>query len=287
MVAAACGALMFLSPGPAHAEPAAADPAQSAAVQASETVDRYCAEVAGAGTTAAVSALGPVQESLEEVSTALDATGESYLLYWRGVLLQCAGQEERAAEDLHKFVADPNNLESAPGLVRSARRRISALSRGEPKRRPEVSTDRWRAVLGIGGGYQRAADWSYAALFLDLAVRIRGPLLVVLGVRPALSEPVAGGGWDGGPGRTVLVAVTLGAAARFGGSVRGVLGGHFQLAPNPSGDSGPEVLVGAVGSAALVLGPKASRVAVRIGVEPGILDVYPVLRAFVQLDLGL
>lgn len=115
-------------PGGEAAEPAAeaAEPAPKAtpavtaasvAQEADAVVTEHCSDAAVADGTQAARAVATVSSVLARVSEVHDATGEPWLLYWRGVLQACIDREERAIEDLQAFLATPD-----PGDVNKAQR---------------------------------------------------------------------------------------------------------------------------------------------------------------------
>jgi hypothetical protein len=80
--------------------PTAAPDAGLLAQEAAAVVDEHCSDAAVAAGTQAARAVATVSDVLARVSEAHDATGQVWLLYWRGVLQQCIDREERAIEDL-------------------------------------------------------------------------------------------------------------------------------------------------------------------------------------------
>ena len=81
-----------------------ADPAL-AALHASQILEEHCAKVAAGKATESAQALSAVGPVLAEVSAAHDATGEPYLLFWRGRLNICLDREDRAQQDLSAFIS--------------------------------------------------------------------------------------------------------------------------------------------------------------------------------------
>lgn len=118
-------ALLLLSL-PALAEEAVL-PSQGAAVLADATVTAHCSDVASRGVSEAAAANASVSEAWGQVSRAYEADPQPWLLYWRGVLGQCLGHEERAQEDYEAFLALEESAE-APALARDARRRLRRLT---------------------------------------------------------------------------------------------------------------------------------------------------------------
>ena len=85
---------------------ARADDSADAAGLAYSVHTEHCADVAAAATsTKTAQQTAIVTDAWSTLIEVYEATGRSYLLYWRGLLAQCLGQEERAGQDLQLFVA--------------------------------------------------------------------------------------------------------------------------------------------------------------------------------------
>ena len=110
--------------------PALAGPAEETALKATDVADAHCAGLAADRTTEITSSLIAVASALDAVSRVYAETGAPHLLYWRGVLLQCSSQEERATGDLRAFVDDFDNQHTLLPLVRDALRRLRRLETG-------------------------------------------------------------------------------------------------------------------------------------------------------------
>lgn len=126
--------------------------------------ERDCSEVSSAGATAAAQAMERVVPLLALVSETWDRTKEPYLLYWRGMLQHCLGQEGRAISDLQAFVelAGDDRVHAAP--VSEARRRLARL--GAPVRREPVGPQPGAggfvlgsALMGAGGALGGLSAW--------------------------------------------------------------------------------------------------------------------------------
>lgn len=140
-------ALLLLLPLAAHA----VDP-QELAVRAAEVHGTQCQDVAAAKADGAAVALSSVADAWGAVSTAYDASPVPYLLYWRGMLAQCLGQEERALQDLSQFVEANADDASYADSVREAKRRVAALERRLGLRDDAAGRPALVAGAGLGGG---------------------------------------------------------------------------------------------------------------------------------------
>jgi hypothetical protein len=146
---------IVLLPTAARAQSAA----QDVAARASQVHAQYCAEVASTsdeGT--AARGIVEVGEVWAEVAEVHAATGASWLLYWRGVLAQCIGQDERAAEALIGFVESSPEADGMNTMDRDARKRLSWLKPDyeppqpvKPPRTPPTPEERARAGRIAGG----------------------------------------------------------------------------------------------------------------------------------------
>ncbi len=118
------GLLLLLWAGSALAQaPAAVEVAERAAA----AHEAQCSDVAAGKATAAAEALARVGPVLAEVSRSYDASGEPFLLYWRGMLNQCLDQEDRAASDLAAFVKAAAAWPVYAEQVTEAKRRLRGL----------------------------------------------------------------------------------------------------------------------------------------------------------------
>lgn len=108
-------------------------------------------------------ALSAVTPALRDVSRAYDASPEVYLLFWRGLLSACVGQEERAIQDLQAFVAGVKGDARYAGQVEDAQRRLQRLT-GAPaeSKAPPRNTGGFVAgvaLLGAGGALGGLSGW--------------------------------------------------------------------------------------------------------------------------------
>lgn len=122
----------LLAAGSAAAQDEAPD-AGAAAQAASAVLDAECTDVAGGAATTSANALVVVGPVLAQVSRTYDETKDPVLLYWRGALTSCIGQEDRAIEDLTAFVAAVEDQPGYADQVRDARRRLQRLTASSPR----------------------------------------------------------------------------------------------------------------------------------------------------------
>jgi len=192
-------ALLLLLPSIALAQPIpplAVDPAEAAAQEAHRVNESLCARAASLETTDAASELGQVVQVWSDVSATWDKTGKTFLLYWRGVLGQCIGQDDRAYVDLLGFTRDQSNEALFSALMDDARRRLRVLRlQGVGSAVGRVLRPRRAGPpllqVGVGGSYQLALDppapFHYGTIGIDVSVRIVGPLRVMAFARPSIS----------------------------------------------------------------------------------------------------
>jgi len=111
--------------------------AGSLALRANEVNQTWCADIYGADISSAAVGYKEVAEVWAELDAALQVEPDASLMYWRGVLAQCLGQDDRAATDLHQFLellvapGEPESLHGALQAMESdAQRRIARISAG-------------------------------------------------------------------------------------------------------------------------------------------------------------
>ncbi len=132
---------------------ALAGPAEEIATRAQHAHEAHCPEVAGTedeGDAArAIVEVGGVWAELADVH---DATGATWLLYWRGLLAQCIGQDARAVEALIGFVESGAEAEGMAAMVRNARKRLRRLAPdySPPKRQRSVPSAEVRGRVAGG-----------------------------------------------------------------------------------------------------------------------------------------
>jgi hypothetical protein len=133
---------------------------ETLALEASDVQNKHCADAYGRDTTRALQSIATVAEVWARVSEQYEKSGETFLLYWRGVLAQCMDQEERGLTDLKGFVAESGSSTLWVALVKDANRRIRQLERktGISSARPTpLAPDEARAAAGVILGGSLAA----------------------------------------------------------------------------------------------------------------------------------
>ncbi len=120
----------------------------AAATEAEEVLSKHCSDVASAEQTAAADAIGSVSATWGRVGKAYQAHGDQWLLYWRGALAQCLGQQERAKEDLLAFYEGHVGDGGFMSLVDDAHRRLRRL--GVRVNAPQRSGPSAGVPVGIG-----------------------------------------------------------------------------------------------------------------------------------------
>jgi hypothetical protein len=309
VVTALAGLLLAIS-----ARPAAADETAMLAARAWEVHQAQCAEVAAGSDAAAADSMVEVTEVWREIISTYEKTGASFLLYWRGVLAQCLGQPERAAEDLQLFVALEQLEEAFMPQVRDARTRLrrmgistteptpdelaaareldrsdrTALARGSRSLKVAARTAKTPFfLLGFAGGYQRTSAYNYGLFGADVSFRLVGVLRIEASVRGGVAVSYTAESGEVEPtGRYVLTAIGVGPTLQFDGPVRPRVGLWFQLAPNGSEVGGPKVLPGFVVHGGVDLPLRGTPVALRPAIEAGMLGAMPTVRGMFELVLG-
>lgn len=115
--------ILMLLPALAHAD----DRAAAAAAHAQAVQETACAGAASGRIQTTPASLRRAVEAWDRVNVAYDTTGVDYLLYWRGVLGLCVGQEELAIADLQAFVEGQGEESTLVGLLVDATRRLERL----------------------------------------------------------------------------------------------------------------------------------------------------------------
>lgn len=135
---------------------AAQGTAEAVASRAQRAHEEHCADAAGlASESDAALALAEVSTVWAEVAQVHEASGATWLLYWRGLLAQCIGQDERAAEALVAFVESDPTAEGLAAMARDARSRLKRLrpDYAPPKpARSEPSPEDRQRTGGVAGG---------------------------------------------------------------------------------------------------------------------------------------
>ena len=144
--------ILLLLPTTARAQ----DAAQDVAAKASQVHAQFCAAVAATsdeGT--AARSIVEVGEVWAEVAEVHEATGATWLLYWRGLLAQCLNQDDRAIEALIGFVESNPEADGMGTMAKDARQRLSRLKPDykppQPVKPPQTPEERARSGR-IGGG---------------------------------------------------------------------------------------------------------------------------------------
>jgi len=146
---------------------------ETLALEAAEVQSAHCADAYSAETTRALQSIAAVGEVWARVSVQYEDSGETFLLYWRGVLAQCMDQEARGLKDLKEFVAESGSSTLWAALVKDAARRIRQLERklggGAAAASARGNAPRPGAVIGIslaagsaGTGIAAAISWGLA-----------------------------------------------------------------------------------------------------------------------------
>jgi hypothetical protein len=107
---------------------------EALAVRANEVHQTWCADIYGTEISAAAAGYREVAEVWAELDAHLQVTSDAPLTYWRGVLAQCLGQEQRAAEDLGEFLqmlaaSDDEDREILAAMEEDALRRRARIDR--------------------------------------------------------------------------------------------------------------------------------------------------------------
>jgi len=256
--------------------------AADAAALAHAVHQEHCARLAAGDKQQAASAILAVTPVWAEVDEVLDATGESYLVYWAGMLSLCLGQEPRGIADLKRFLSLEQGNSQFTMLVRDAERRLRRLGIKIPKASTVAgsgdATEQGRPfLLALGAGYQGlvqpssdGSSYHYASFALDVSIKLVGPLRLDVLLRPALSDRAqAKEGDTTDHVRSLLWAFAVGPELQFDGPVRPRVGLFLQLAPNPSGTLGGPVFVGLAAGAGIDIPLGPLPLAVRIAGEVG------------------
>ena len=123
-----------------------ADSPKDVARAAQQVVESHCARLTRNRASAKADALGAIGPVYSRVSVVYEQTRIPWLVYWRGVLSQCLGEDQVARVDLEAFVQANGDDRSLASQVVDAKRRLRLLDwRG----RPEV---RARSVVGLVAG---------------------------------------------------------------------------------------------------------------------------------------
>ena len=151
------------------------------AIEAAQVQSEHCANAASRLDTSGARSISIVSDTWVRVSERYDQSGESYLLYWRGVLAQCMDKEDFALQDLENFISRSEGNALWATLIKDAKRRIRQLSRKTDNTRPNrpAAPAPNDAILGIvlgaslaaasaGSGIAAASWWSRSQEKADL-----------------------------------------------------------------------------------------------------------------------
>ncbi len=188
--------------------------AEELAVRANDVHQTWCADIYGAEVSAAAAGYREVADVWADLDVQLAETPDAALIYWRGVLAQCLGQDERAAVDLRAFLdlveqgggEDDGDLSAMEGdalkrIARIERQRNRArwFAEASPSRRRRtggavvLSAGATAAAIGFAvnvGVYNRyigtndfaTYNWAAGVSQAGLAVGLVGALTGVVGV---------------------------------------------------------------------------------------------------------
>ncbi len=239
------GACLLLLAVPASAAERDAK-AEAAAQEANRVRDELCGDGALANTTAAAKSLAEVTAVWATVSEELDRSRKVYLLYWRGVLGQCLSQEERAIDDLSRFVDSQQGRNLWKSLVNDAELRLKRLKAGETVEVRRAAPTNAGAVFGVifaGGagaaGGVAAWQWSEATATANVMYSEphSGQTLLDLGAQgdqqQLISRILVGG--SVGLGVAALTSLIVGGASAGGGGQRASLPPMVAVVPSPDG----------------------------------------------------
>lgn len=189
-------------------------PAEDLAIRANDVNQTWCADIYGGEISDAAEGYREVAEVWADLDAQLAEEQDAALTYWRGILAQCLGQDERAAEDLRTFVAlveetgegDEGNLAA---MEEDARRRLVRIERlssraqwfaeASPSQRRRtggavvLSAGATAAAIGFAvnvGVYQRyigtddsaSYNWAAGVSQAGLAVGLVGAVTSVVGI---------------------------------------------------------------------------------------------------------
>jgi len=117
-----------------------------AALAAHQIREARCSDVGTLNITRAAASVTQVAAVWQQVSEAYEAERVSYILYWRGMLAQCLGYDDKAVSDLSAFIQSDSQHGESAGMIADARRRLRFLTRGSSPRSPPPPA----AALGVG-----------------------------------------------------------------------------------------------------------------------------------------
>ena len=171
------------------------------AVEASNVQNEHCADAASNQETGGIRSISTVSDTWVRVSERYDQSGESYLLYWRGVLAQCMDQEDRALADLKDFISRSEGNSLWATLIKDARRRARQLGHKTTGTQqmggadPETARKVVGFVLGAslaagsaGSGIAAATFWNTSQAKADYLRQAELDNLTVPGAHPEYEQ---------------------------------------------------------------------------------------------------
>ncbi len=101
------------------------------AIQANEVNEQYCAEIYGGSVNMAAEGYQEVASVWAALDDGFERSRNPELQYWRGVLAQCLGQEDRAEVDLTAFLGSltKERRSALQAMVKDASRRLRRIER--------------------------------------------------------------------------------------------------------------------------------------------------------------
>ncbi len=105
--------------------------------------------------------------ALTAVSEAHDATGDAFLLFWRGRLNLCLDREDRAKEDLEAFVARVGDDPTYINQVQRSRQLLRVIERyreGGPAIRTPGLAAAGGALIGVAGAFGGLSGWQWTVV---------------------------------------------------------------------------------------------------------------------------
>ena len=189
--------------------------AVEAAAQAQLVHQMRCADVVAASDEGeAARAMSEVSDVWATVNDAYERTGEGWLLYWRGLLAECLGQNERAELALVEFIEGAGRSQKLAPMVRDARRRLRHIRELSGAPPTEAAIRGWTgAGIGLFAGAGVAAGLT--AWQLDAVSGTRAELIGAVHPTDEADALIAEGNGQ------FAAAITLGAVA-VGATVAGV-----------------------------------------------------------------
>jgi hypothetical protein len=148
---------------------AAGEFSKQVAIDAFSVRNEHCADVGVTDVTLHATSVSAVAPAWARVSEVYEAEGESFLLYWRGVLAQCLAYDGKARADLEAFLEIFADDPVHKALVLDAQQRVRRLSVGFSPRRAVTAPALVLGVgLGVGAGVLAALSVTQGATVLSI-----------------------------------------------------------------------------------------------------------------------